>query len=95
MSPATSSSELVDAAELPWADDERVRFSVTNIAEALAPSNNPLLSPVAWKAAIDTGGRNALSGTRRLVRDLSTDESPAYVNGVLGNIVRDRDSLAG
>lgn len=69
---AKTVTELVDAAELPWADDERVRFSVTNIAEALAPSNNPLLSPVAWKAAIDTGGRNALSGTRRLVRDLST-----------------------
>ena len=30
-----------------------------------------------------------------LVRDLSTDESPAFVNGVLGNIVRDRESLVG
>ena len=30
-----------------------------------------------------------------LVRDLSTDESPAFVNGVLGNIVRDRELLVG
>jgi N utilization substance protein B len=30
-----------------------------------------------------------------LVRDLSTDDSPAYVNGVLGSMLRDRDSLAG
>jgi N utilization substance protein B len=28
-----------------------------------------------------------------LVRDLSTDESPAFVNGVLGSMLRDRDTL--
>ncbi len=28
-----------------------------------------------------------------LVRDLSTDDSPAFVNGVLGAMLRDRDSL--
>jgi N utilization substance protein B len=37
----------------------------------------------------------AVSEALHLVRDLSTDESPAFVNGVLGNIVRDRDSLVG
>jgi N utilization substance protein B len=36
----------------------------------------------------------AVSEALHLVRDLSTDESPAFVNGVLGNIVRDRESLA-
>ena len=35
---------------------ERMRFAVANLVEALAPSNNPLLSPEAWKAAIDSGG---------------------------------------
>ncbi len=35
----------------------------------------------------------AVSEALHLVRDLSTDESPAFVNGVLGNIVRDRESL--
>ena len=35
----------------------------------------------------------AVSEALLLVRDLSTDESPAFVNGVLGNIVRDRDLL--
>ncbi len=35
----------------------------------------------------------AVSEALHLVRELSTDESPAFVNGVLGNIVRDRDSL--
>ncbi len=37
----------------------------------------------------------AVSEALNLVRDLSTDESPAFVNGVLGNIVRDRETLAG
>ena len=37
----------------------------------------------------------AISEAVNLVRDLSTDESPAFVNGVLGNIVRDRETLAG
>ena len=30
-----------------------------------------------------------------LVRDLSTDESPAFVNGVLGHIQRDKGAIAG
>ncbi len=37
----------------------------------------------------------AVSEALHLVRDLSTDESPSFVNGVLGNIVRDRETLAG
>ncbi len=35
----------------------------------------------------------AVSEAMSLVRDLSTDESPAFVNGVLGNIVRNKSSL--
>ena len=35
----------------------------------------------------------AISEAVGLVRDLSTDESPAFVNGVLGNIVRNKASL--
>ena len=35
----------------------------------------------------------AVSEAVNLVRDLSTDESPAFVNGVLGHIVRDKDRL--
>ena len=37
----------------------------------------------------------AVSEALNLVRDLSTDDSPNFVNGVLGNIVRDRETLAG
>jgi transcription antitermination protein NusB len=36
----------------------------------------------------------AVSEAMRLVRELSTDDSPAFVNGVLGNIVRDKAALS-
>jgi transcription antitermination protein NusB len=35
----------------------------------------------------------AVSEAVSLVRNLSTDESPAFVNGVLGAMLRDRESL--
>jgi N utilization substance protein B len=35
----------------------------------------------------------AVSEAMNLVRDLSTDESPTFVNGVLGNIVRNKATL--
>ena len=36
----------------------------------------------------------AVSEALHLVRDLSTDESPSFVNGVLGNIVRNKAALS-
>ena len=36
----------------------------------------------------------AVSEAMNLVRDLSTDESPNFVNGVLGNIVRNKAALS-
>jgi transcription antitermination protein NusB len=35
----------------------------------------------------------AVSEALNLVRDLSTDESPTFVNGVLGNIMRNKTAL--
>ncbi|MGI8524112.1 MAG: transcription antitermination factor NusB [Nocardioides sp.] len=37
----------------------------------------------------------AVSEAIALVRDLSTDDSPTFVNGILGSIMRDRDTLVG
>jgi N utilization substance protein B len=36
----------------------------------------------------------AVSEAMALVRELSTDESPQFVNGILGNIVRNKASLS-
>ena len=46
---------------------------------------------VLW--ADDVPDAVAISEALNLVRELSTDESPGFVNGVLGNIVRDKDRL--
>jgi N utilization substance protein B len=43
----------------------------------------------------DTPDAVAVSEALNLVRELSTDESPNFVNGVLGNIVRDKETLVG
>ncbi|MGZ4429280.1 MAG: transcription antitermination factor NusB [Nocardioidaceae bacterium] len=42
----------------------------------------------------DTPDAVAISEAMNLVRDLSTDESPGFVNGVLGNIVRNKPALS-
>ncbi len=69
---ASTVEGLVHDAPLGWRDAERVGFATTNLLDALAPSNNPLLSPVAWKATIDTGGGNVVTGARALARDMAS-----------------------
>ncbi|HEY0402018.1 MAG TPA: alpha/beta fold hydrolase, partial [Blastococcus sp.] len=68
---ARTAWELIDDADLDWQDDERIRFTATNVVDALAPSNVPVLNPLSLKAVIDTGGRSAVQGLRRMLRDLT------------------------
>jgi polyhydroxyalkanoate synthase len=68
---AGTAEGVVADAGLDWADAERVDFGVTNLIDALSPSNNPLLNPTALKAAIDTGGGSALAGLRHFVADMA------------------------
>src|SRR6516165_772316 len=76
---ATAGALATDA-DLGWRDNERVRFVLENVFDALAPSNNPFISPVAWKTAIDTGGRSLFSGLRNLARDgLTAPRVPSMV----------------
>jgi len=70
---------LVDDLPLDWRDAERLRFAVSNLVDALAPSNS-LLSPEAVKAALDSGGGSLLNGARHLLADLaSAPRVPAMV----------------
>ena len=69
---AAAAEGLVDGADLNWRDDTRVRFLLTNLLAAAAPSNNPVLNPSAWKELIDTGGGNVVRGLRTLAGDLTT-----------------------
>jgi len=70
-----ATSETVEglAQDVPmqWRDAERINFVASNVVQALSPSNNPLISPVGWKALIDSGGANVVTGPRQLVADLS------------------------
>ena len=62
---------LLAEADLDWRDNERLTFLLGNLIAAAAPSNNPIISPVAWKALIDTGGLSAIRGIRALLSDLA------------------------
>jgi polyhydroxyalkanoate synthase subunit PhaC len=68
---AQTAEGVVAEAGLDEADSERVGFVLTNLVDALAPSNNPLLNPAAAKAAIDTGGGSVLAGLRHFVADMA------------------------
>jgi polyhydroxyalkanoate synthase subunit PhaC len=67
-----TAEQLVADAKLEWRDDQRVRFAVDNLVEALAPSNLPILNPASAKAVIDTGGANLVRGATQFVRDMAS-----------------------
>src|SRR5690348_8318584 len=69
---AQTAEGVVAEAGLEWADTERVGFVLTNMIDALAPSNNPVLNPAALEAAIDTGGRSAITGLRHFAADMAS-----------------------
>src|SRR5689334_4753499 len=68
---AETAEGVVAEAGLDEKDTERVGFVLTNMIDALAPSNNPLLNPAAVKAAVDTGGKSALAGLRNFAADMA------------------------
>jgi polyhydroxyalkanoate synthase subunit PhaC len=66
-----AAESLLAGAELEWRDNERLQFLLTNLIAAAAPSNNPLLNPLAAKALLDSGGTSAVRGLRALRQDLA------------------------
>ena len=66
-----TAEQLVADADLDWRDEQRVRFLVENLVEALAPSNVPLVNPASAKAAIDTAGMSLVRGGTEPGRDLA------------------------
>jgi polyhydroxyalkanoate synthase len=69
---AQTAEHLVADADLDWRDDQRARFLVENLVEALAPSNVPLLNPASAKAVINTGGLNVARGVTAFVKDMAS-----------------------
>ncbi|GAF47563.1 PHA/PHB synthase family protein [Rhodococcus wratislaviensis] len=78
---AETADKLLADADLDWRDRERLQFVLDNVVEAASPSNNPVLSPLGYKAVIDTGGASVVRGLSNLVRDLATTPRvPAMVD---------------
>ena len=71
---------LVDDAELDWRNNQKARFMLDNLLNALAPTNFPLTNPQVLKETIDRGGSNLVRGGRRFVRDASKGRLPAMVD---------------
>jgi polyhydroxyalkanoate synthase subunit PhaC len=69
---SAAATAVVEDANLDWRDNTRLQFLLTNLIAAAAPSNNPLISPVAWKAVIDSGGVNVIRGLRAFADDMAT-----------------------
>jgi polyhydroxyalkanoate synthase len=77
---AETAEGLLDDAALDWRDKEKMQFVLDNLVEGLAPSNNPLISPLGWKALIDTGGLSAVRGLKAFAREMiSKPRVPAMV----------------
>jgi polyhydroxyalkanoate synthase len=77
---ADTAEKLFDDAHLDWRDKEKMRFVLDNVVEGLSPSNSPMLSPLGWKALIDTGGLSAVRGLKAFARDMaSKPRVPAIV----------------
>jgi polyhydroxyalkanoate synthase len=62
--------QLLSDAKLDWRDTERMQFVLDFVTEGLAPSNIPLVNPLGYKAAIDTGGLSVVRGLRHFVTDM-------------------------
>jgi polyhydroxyalkanoate synthase len=65
-----TADQLVVDADLDWRDDQRTRFFVENLVEALSPSNVPLVNPASAKAVVDTAGQNLVRGGLTFLRDM-------------------------
>ena len=75
-----TAGKLFEDADIDWRDREKMKFVFDNVVEGMSPSNNPVLSPLGWKALIDTGGLSAVRGFRAFARDMaSKPRVPAMV----------------
>jgi polyhydroxyalkanoate synthase subunit PhaC len=71
--------EWVDALPVDHKETERMRFMLSLVTEALAPTNWPT-NPAALKRFLETGGASAIRGLKNLVDDaINNDGMPSMV----------------
>jgi polyhydroxyalkanoate synthase len=65
--------EAIDAADLDWATERRVRLAAENVIAAIAPTNFLLTNPDALGRVVETRGRSIVTGLRHFVRDMASE----------------------
>ena len=65
-----SATTLVSKVELDRKSEQRAKFALSLVTEALAPTNQLAGNPAAMRKAAETKGRSLLDGTRHFVDDL-------------------------
>ena len=65
-----SATTLVSKVELDRKSEQRAKFALSLVTEALAPTNQLAGNPAAMRKAVETKGRSLLDGTRHFVDDL-------------------------
>lgn len=86
-----SFDRYVETADMDERQAERAKFLMSQIGDALAPSNFPWSNPVALRRARETRGRSFLQGARNLAKDVrdarwipaQVDDRPFRVGGNL------------
>ena len=83
-------------AEQPRIDALLAEYSRGWTLDRMPAVDRNVLRIGAWEIlyAEDVPDAVAVTEAMSLVRDLSTDDSPGFVNGVLGNIVRNKPALS-
>ena len=84
-----SLAKVIDRSSLDALPKARAHFFLSLAADALAPSNWPLLNPLALRKLIDTGGENYVAGVRNLIHDIrnnnflpsQVDKAPFQIGG--------------
>jgi len=62
--------QLVEDAALDWKTEQRARYALTLLTDAIAPTNGLLGNPAAMKRARDTSGASLVRGARNLADDI-------------------------
>jgi polyhydroxyalkanoate synthase subunit PhaC len=88
--------ELVDAADLDRPSEDKARFAVDAMIDALAPTNTLVGNPAALRRAMETGGTSVTRGMERFLDDLVTNDGrPSQVDLSRFELGRDLAASAG
>ena len=87
--------EWVDALPVEHKEAERIRFTLSLVTEALAPTNWPT-NPAALRRFVETGGASAIRGLRNMVDDITNNNGmPSMVKRGVLKVGRDMANTPG